>query len=192
MRATQQLRAEHNAVLLALDLLKSVIEKISTKDKAAEKHLSQLLDFFKGFVDLCHHKKEEEVLFPELERRRIARSGGPIGVMLSEHEIGRRHVREMSSALARWQQGDASALSALLSNASDYREMLKAHIFKENNVLFVMAERVIPGEVAEQMFERFEAIEQSEVGEGKHEAYHSMLHQLKELYAASLPGPRPA
>jgi hemerythrin-like domain-containing protein len=37
----------------------------------ALEHLGQLLDFPKGFLDRCHHGKEEDVLFPELERREM-------------------------------------------------------------------------------------------------------------------------
>ena len=42
---------------------------------------------------------------------------------------------------------------------------------KENNVLFPMADRLVPDDVAVIMVERFEAIERDRVGEGKHEAY---------------------
>ena len=53
---------------------------------------------------------------------------------------------------------------------------------KENNVLFPTADRLVPDDVAAIMVERFEAIERDRVGEGKHEAYHAMLHHLKDLY----------
>ena len=45
-----------------------------------------------------------------------------------------------------------------------------------------MADRLIPGEVAKSMIVNFEGIERDRVGEGKHDAYHAMLHNLKELY----------
>ena len=51
------------------------------------------------FADKCHHGKEEDVLFPELEKAGIARQGGPIGVMLHEHVSGREFIRRMSEAL---------------------------------------------------------------------------------------------
>jgi len=35
---------------------------------------------------------------------------------------------------------------------------------------------------AAHILERFEAIERERVGEGKHEAYHEMLHGLKDAY----------
>lgn len=79
MKATQELMNEHNAVLLALQLLDKVGEALEAKSDRAPEHLEQLLDFLKGFVDRCHHGKEEDVLFPELEKHGVPRSGGPIG-----------------------------------------------------------------------------------------------------------------
>jgi hemerythrin-like domain-containing protein len=182
MKATQDLIAEHNAVLVALQLLEKIEAALDTKKSQAWEHLEQLLDFFKGFVDRCHHGKEEDVLFPELERRGVKRDRGPIGVMLMEHDAGRGHVRAMSDGLERLRRGEAIAVSAIRESARSYRDLLRAHIHKENNVLFPMADRFVPEDVAATLAERFEEIERDRVGEGKHEAYHAMLHTLKDVY----------
>ncbi|MDA8126595.1 MAG: hemerythrin domain-containing protein [Deltaproteobacteria bacterium] len=182
MKATEDLIQEHHAVLVSLQILEKVATAIGAKEAKAPGHLTELLDFFKGFVDRCHHGKEEDVLFPELERRGVKRDGGPIGVMLAEHEVGRGHVRAMTERLQALQTGDAGAAVGIADQARAYREMLVAHIQKENNVLFPMADRLIDGAVAAQLAEQFEVIEQERVGEGKHEAYHAMLHGLMAHY----------
>jgi hemerythrin-like domain-containing protein len=181
MKPTQDLIAEHNAVLVALQILEQVEAALGTREQAPE-HLGQLLDFFRGFVDRCHHAKEEDVLFPELERRGVGREGGPIGVMLREHDLGRAHVRAMSEGLDRLRGGESGAVAAIREHGQDYCGMLRAHINKENNVLFPMADRLVPDDVASTLVERFEEIESVRVGEGKHEAYHEMLHAHKSLY----------
>ncbi len=182
MKPTQELIAEHEAVIVALDLLEKVEMALVSKDEHAPEHLAQLLDFFKGFVDRCHHGKEEDVLFPELEKRGVPREGGPIGVMLAEHDAGRAQVHAMSDGLARLRRGEADAVAAIQNSSSTYRDLLRAHIQKENNILFPMADQLVPDEVAAGMLEKFEAIERDRVGEGKHEAYHAMLHSLTEVY----------
>jgi hypothetical protein len=45
-----------------------------------------------------------------------------------------------------------------------------------------MADRMVPHDAAELMFDRFEAIERERVGAGRHEAFHAMLHRLQEHY----------
>lgn len=182
MKPTEDLIAEHNGVLVALKLLEKVEEALTTKNEQAPEHFGQLLDFLKGFVDRCHHGKEEDVLFPELERRGVKREGGPIGVMLMEHEAGRGHVRAMSDGLDRLRRGEGNAVTAIREHVLAYRDLLRSHINKENNVLFPMADRLVPDDVAATVMEKFEEIERVRVGEGKHEAYHAMLHTLKDFY----------
>ncbi|HEX7484874.1 MAG TPA: hemerythrin domain-containing protein [Vicinamibacterales bacterium] len=185
MRPTQELIAEHDAVLVALQILEEVETALTAGDVQAADDLGQLLDFLRVFVDRCHHGKEEDVLFPEMERLGARRDGGPIGVMLMEHELGRGHVRAMSEGLDRLRHADAAAVTAILSSARAYRELLRAHIYKENNILFPMADRLVPDEVATKVVEQFAAIERDRVGEGKHEAFHVMLHTLKDRYGVA-------
>jgi hemerythrin-like domain-containing protein len=88
----------------------------------------------------------------------------------------------MSEALARLRGGDGSAARDICKNSSGYRDLLRGHIDKENNVLYPMADRLLNKDDAVRMIERFEEIERDRVGVGKHEAYHDMLHHLKEAY----------
>ena len=185
MKPTQVLIGEHKAVAQALRLLEKIEEALVAKSDEAPDHLSQLLDFIQGFVDLCHHGKEELVLFPELERRGVKRDGGPIGVLLAEHDAGRRDVRAMSDGLSRLRRGEPEAGAAIRTAAEAYRELMRAHTRKENEVLFPMADQLIPEDVAEIMIGQFEAIERDRVGEGRHEAYHAMLNRLRDLYTVS-------
>lgn len=57
MEATQDLVNEHKAVLVALKLLEKIEVALAARDEQAPEHLNQLLDFFRGFVDRCHHAK---------------------------------------------------------------------------------------------------------------------------------------
>lgn len=96
--------------------------------------------------------------------------------------MGRGHVRALVENLERLRGGDAGAAAKLGEHAHAYRDMLQAHIHKENNVLFPMADRLVPEDIAATLAEKLDEIERDRVGEGKHEAYHAMLHTLKDLY----------
>ncbi len=182
MTPTEELQAEHKAILLALRLLDRVGEALEAGRANAPRHLEQLLDFLGGFVDRCHHGKEEDVLLPELEKRGVPRSGGPIRVMLAEHQAGREHVRAMREALGRLEAGDRVASAQIRQSVRAYCALLQAHIQQENGILFRLTDCLLPDEVAASVHDRFEAIERDRVGEGKHEAYHAMLHELEQVY----------
>ena len=87
--ATEILRKEHDAILRMLEVTEQVAEQLDRGEKVAPQTLDGLLEFFRLFADQCHHGKEEELLFPALERKGMPRQTGPIEVMLIEHDHGR-------------------------------------------------------------------------------------------------------
>jgi hemerythrin-like domain-containing protein len=183
MNPIETLKNEHEAVRLTLKILDTIVtdaERTGTVPRP--EHLEQLFEFFRVFVDTCHHGKEEALLFPALETVGIRREGGPIGVMLNEHERGREHVRGMKSALARVQNGDSDAVSDLARHARAYIQLLDQHIEKENNVLFLMAAQHLPADTLSELNGEFEKIETEKIGAGRHEAFHRMLEELESAY----------
>ncbi len=94
MTATKQLRDEHEGIKLMLGILERVTSIAESGQKLDLEHIERMLEFFRVFVDRCHHGKEEDLLFPELEKHGILKNGGPIGVMLSEHGKGRKYIQE--------------------------------------------------------------------------------------------------
>ncbi len=140
---TTVLREEHQVILNVLDALEQVLDRGSAVSAQNVETLAKYASFFRLFADACHHGKEEDLLFPELEARGIPREGGPIGVMLAEHEQGRAFVRQMHEALPGARAGEAGAVDALVSAGRNYIDLLRQHIDKEDNVLFMMADRVV-------------------------------------------------
>jgi hemerythrin-like domain-containing protein len=182
MKATDTLRNEHEAVRLMLEIMDSAAAGISAENKIRTADIDDIIDFLKIFVDKCHHGKEEHILFPKLEESGIPREGGPIGVMLAEHEQGRAFIRNMSSAIADYKNGVESAAASLAENIGAYNELLRGHIDKENNVLFEMADSVLSEEVQDILFDRFEELEENVIGAGTHEKLHKRLETLSEYY----------
>lgn len=102
MFATDILRKEHDVILKMLDATDAVGRRLILGEQVSPDTLNGLLEFFRLFADRCHHGKEEDFLFPLLEREGIPR-GGPIGVMLSVHGRGRELIHEMELASSQFQ-----------------------------------------------------------------------------------------
>jgi len=177
MKATEILISEHNVILRVLDALE---EAVRSPDAAGPAFFTAAADFASGFADGCHHRKEENVLFKALERRGMPVNGGPVGVMLLEHEQGRRLIRAMRQGAALWQDGQTSGRDAAVQAASQYILLLRQHISKENNILFPMADRFIPLDEQPQVAEDFEHVEHAETGEGIHEKYLALAQALEK------------
>ena len=165
-----------------LKILDKVCARLESKEKVDPEHLEPIVEFFRVFADKCHHGKEEDLLFPEMEKAGVPKEMGPIGVMLAEHQQGRGFIRGMAEALDRQKKEDPKALPAFAENARNYIALLTQHIKKEDNVLFPMGEKVLSREVQKELVEGFEKIEVERIGEGTHEEFHKLLHHLQEVY----------
>jgi hemerythrin-like domain-containing protein len=183
MNAIDELINEHKAVKTTLKILQRIGQSIDQTGKISNAdHLEQLFDFFATFVDRCHHGKEEELLFPALEQVGVSREGGPVGVMLKEHQQGRDLVAQMKAALHQYLSGDKTALERFQQHARDYVTLLGFHIDKEDQVLFPMAvKHLSQGQLAE-LKKGFDRIEKDKIGVGRHEAFHQMLDALERIY----------
>ncbi len=176
--ASEDLMNEHEAILRGLAILERIAVFAET-DKLVDKNdPSAMIDFLKVFADTCHHGKEEKILFPAMERYGIPRERGPIGQMLVEHEEGRKYVRAMAEAVAKT-PFDAGSFAA---NARGYIELLRAHIRKENEILFPMGDKAIPDSGQREILEGFERHEETVIGHGVHERLHAMLDDFSEKY----------
>jgi len=109
MTPTQELKNEHRDILLMLDILKTISDRLDAGQAIDAAHLEKAVEFIQGFADKCHHAKEEVHLFKAMEEAGIPRQGGPIGVMLEEHENGRNHVRAMADSIPGIRAGDEAA-----------------------------------------------------------------------------------
>ena len=175
-KATEVLSDEHRVIERVL----AVVEKLATAPvEGSLDSWKKALDFFSHFADQCHHFKEEQVLFPAIEGRGIPRDGGPIGMMLMEHEEGRAYVRAMLSAIPLVEAKNQVAKEILVDKAKAYLRLLKDHIQKEDEILFRIADDVISPDEQKQLLRSFEEHEAKEIGEGVHEKYLKIAEELE-------------
>ena len=180
MKATEILMAEHEVITRVIEVLESAAAKLEKGEAVRPEFFIDAANFIKGFADGCHHVKEEQVLFKTMGDYGVPAQGGPVGVMLYEHEQGRTYTRGMREAAEKLAAGDAGARREVISNARGYAALLRQHIFKENNILFPMADQVIPESEHDTVYEGFENVEHEETGEGVHEKYLALAEKLEK------------
>jgi hemerythrin-like domain-containing protein len=155
---TAMLVQEHEVILRGLTALEKFGWRLESGQPVDREALAWLIDFFRTFADRCHHGKEEQHLFPALERHGLPKEVGPLAVMREEHEEGRALVRGMA-------EGNDRQIAAAIRG---YAALLRAHIDKENTVLFPLAEQILPDEEQRDLLHAFEAVEQAVAGPGVH------------------------
>ena len=182
MKATQQLKDEHQGVLLMLDILEEISQRLKKGQQVDLTHLNQILEFLQVFVDKCHHSKEEELLFPALEESGIPKEDGPIGMMLVEHDMGRGDIKGLREAILKYENGEGKAAGEIAKNTQKYIVLLREHIDKEDNILYMMADMHLDEVIQKRLAKEFEKVEMEKIGAGKHQQFHKLLDNLKEIY----------
>jgi uncharacterized protein len=135
------------------------------------------VEFFTVYLEGCHHQKEEQHLFPLLEARGLPRHGGPLGVMLTEHDENRRLLGEFERLGRGYARGDRAQLEPLKRVFSDYAALMKQHFWKENDILYPMGLRVLGPNDGAHMVAGFEACEQA-VGADTRPRYYALATDL--------------
>lgn len=176
MNPTQELEAEHNAILAALRILNALVQQMLAETAVPPDDVAELLGFLKEFADKCHHGKEEGALFPALLKA-DDNLREPVLIMLAEHAEGRRLVRAMEAAFV-----PPVRREEFVSAAKDYIRLLQAHIEKENRFLFQTTNRLLTGPELEAIADEFEAFEKKVIGHERHEQLHRLLETLKAKY----------
>ena len=143
------------------------------------------LDFFRQYADRCHHGKEEDRLFPMMERHGFPADQGPVAVMRAEHEHGRALIRGMDAAIDGAADGDREQVEAWLSHATDYVALLREHIRKEDHCLFPMADQSLDEEAMRELADQFEVVESGELGRSLKRRYEAVADRLAARFGVT-------
>ncbi len=179
MRATDALMAEHRVIEQVLNVLEVMARQAEGSGVLDTAAACEALDFLRMFADHSHHAKEENRLFPRLEARGLPRNGGPTGVMMYEHELGRGLLGRMATAI------ESRSANEFAAAAREYVMLLRDHIWKEDHRLFQMAERLLTANDDDELMNGFAAVEHDHLGDGTHEAYLAMATRLADQFGVS-------
>ncbi len=148
---------EHEEALTRLALLRATtvclkVKANSPSDQSAPslkndmEHLGQIMGFFEGELK-DHFRKEEEGLFPILERH-VKGEGGPAGVLLAEHrDLWEKYARlKAGAALISANGNPGAAANEVYDIASQIIILLRGHIEKENTTLVPLARNLLSAE----------------------------------------------
>ena len=183
MLATDTLRTEHRLIERVLDALEVAAARLDAGEDAPAEALEKALEFVRGFADACHHAKEEQHLFPAFRAKGMLENGGPLGMMLREHELGRGHVRAMAEALPAYRNGDVAAKQRFADNARSYVELLRQHIWKEDNVVFPSEDMMFTEPERARLSDAFEEVERQQLGGVSHDHYHAIVEELETIFS---------
>jgi hemerythrin-like domain-containing protein len=176
---------EHHHILKVVHGLSLFDAALERGERVDTELLRRAVEFMREFADRCHHAKEEKILFPAMIGKGVPETGCPLEGLLREHARGRELVAALAQANAAHAAGDAGAAAALRTAIAGIQQLYPNHIWKEDQMVFPMAENLFDAAETARLAADFAAAER-EIG-AEHERHAAFADALVEhLRAASV------
>lgn len=185
-KGIETMMEEHQLIVQVLASLQAMAETLSGGGHVARQDVADFGRFFREFADKCHHGKEEDRLFAKMVAAGFPRQTGPIAVMLAEHDAGRQQVRGLLEVGAGSGPLSAAEAAKTIGCAGQFVPLLYAHIQKENNILYPLAQSTIPPEEFVLLDESCEAFDREVLGQAEVLKLKELAADLARRYPAEL------
>ena len=181
MSAIELMIGEHKYIKRVLTVIRKLCIKIVNGSEVDYDAFFKAIDFVRNYADKHHHSKEEDILFkimdeeldPEINREAIRG-------MFVEHDYGRFFISNLEEALKKAKTGDTDSRVDIIANAIAYTDLLHRHIHKEDNALFIFAQKNLSATILEDIDERCGIIEHNASQKGIQEKYTSTVEELEK------------
>lgn len=175
---TDALVREHKLILRMLSLLEKRAGLTAAGQYGNYRFFLDAVDFIRSYADRFHHAKEEDVLFEALVENGMPKENSPVAAMLMEHDEGRRYVRAMEEAAREALEGKPGRNLIIAASANNYLLLLREHISKEDNILYPLAERLIPEAMRSGIRAGYEAAE-AKTAAGFEKSYEKIVEKYE-------------
>ncbi|MBI4244829.1 MAG: hemerythrin domain-containing protein [Planctomycetes bacterium] len=146
-KITGILSSEHQTVLKKLDKFETALQEKDLKT------INEIINFFENKL-ILHRRKEEEYLFKELEKYEEIQAG-PITCMLEEHKEEKELVSKLKNLI---RTNPVKNTVEIQKTGLEIIHFLRNHIWKEDNVLFPLAEKTLSDEEKKRISVGFDSI----------------------------------
>ena len=172
MQARGPLMIEHRLIERMLSVIKGVLGEIESKHEVDPVFVDIAVDFIRLYADRTHHGKEEDILFRELNKKKLTSEDRKImKELIDEHVFGRQTTKALIEANTRYRNGDKTALSDITTNLQALTDFYPRHIEKEDKVFFPSTRAYFTDEEDQAILAEFWEFDRNMI----HEKYKSLV-----------------
>jgi hemerythrin-like domain-containing protein len=132
------LMIEHRLIERMIALLKKESARIRSSAKVDAAFVLSAADFIRNYADHCHHGKEENILFRELNKKALSpQHARVLKELLEEHVKGRQVTGDLMAARELYLKGDKTAVDEVARLMDVLVDLYPKHIEKEDKYCFV-------------------------------------------------------
>lgn len=167
--------AEHQAIRRALNILRTMTDRVERGISTERHDVNALLVFFHYFGDVLHQAKEESILFPALKSSNNFTSFPQLRGLLGEHHEERGLIEKAQFALFTDKQDE------FIASARQFIDLVSQHADEEERVLCPLADKILGTAEANEVTEKFRQAD-AQFGLRQRQLLMDMLQELEDKY----------
>jgi len=175
-----ELRHDHRVIQQVVAGMSAVADLLDSDKQIDPSVLSDLVQFLRVFADQCHHEKEEQHLFPLLEAKANVSTRRELESLEREHRSAKQLVGQLEKVAAVYVHNPAAVRYRVIDLLQQLVELYPAHIWKEDFLLFPLAQQTLSQNEQQDLKEKFGDVER-EVGEDVHAGFEMLARKLEAV-----------
>lgn len=183
MNPKDSLREEHGTIMKMLVVLQNYFTKPVELKEGEEKDFETLIEFFEIYVDLYHHGKEEQHLFPALLSAQVPNIDSLINSLIDDHRQARMNMEQIKSRTVTIHSYTGADHNEICKEVQRYVELIRKHIRKENSELLPLIEESLSEIERLRMAGHFHDLEEAILGSRGLEAFLVGVRTLFQKYS---------
>jgi len=176
MQPRGPLMKEHRLIERVVALLGDELEREKSSGQADHDFILQAAEFMRTYADRCHHGKEEDILFRDLQEKDLSDEHQEmLQRLLDDHAFAREHSGALVEATERYAGGDGDALGRMTECLQALVDLYPAHIATEDDEFFPAAMDYLDDDEQAAMLDEFREFDRELI----HEKYRAAVEDLE-------------
>lgn len=176
---------EHKLVDRVFAIIEKVQDKLKDKEEVPATIFWNLVEFIRGYADVIHHSKEEDILFDQMREHDEDLSDeiqDTIAVLIEEHIEALDIANELHKGIRSYRRETPEARTRILESINNYLKIMKNHFEREEEEVFPAMVGVLSKEEKDKMKADFERFDNILGGKEVHKRYHDMVDKLEKAF----------
>ncbi len=178
MNPRQNLRQDHGHIMQMLVVLHKAVKNPARRAEWIEK-FEGLMDFALVYIDRCHHAKEEDILFPALEKQQNA-GGDLVSRLCREHRDGHALIEAILQQFNALKSRPELSFAELTRLSERYIALYRKHIRRENAQLLPLMEACLPAARQARIMQQFQRLESESMPPRQLKAFLALLKPARD------------
>lgn len=168
---------EHRLIERIIPLLQNELDRIGRSATPDPTFLDSIVDFIRTYADRCHHGKEEDILFRDLEKKTLSQEHkATLDELVKEHMLARKLTSQLAIANNAFSLGNKESLDSIRENSQGLIQLYPIHIEREDRHFFIPCLEYFTKQEQDLMLQEFYEFDRRLI----HDRYRKTIENLEQ------------